>query len=67
MYARTTNMRIKARIVIYITNLLLNISIEWNALRYYWFEIKKKLMDRKNWFWKYYVNDSFGIETYIII
>lgn len=29
--------------------------------------IKKKLMDRKNWFWKYYVNDSFGIETYIII
>lgn len=33
MYAHTTNMRIKDEFVIYITNLLLNISIEWNVLR----------------------------------
>lgn len=67
MYART-NMRIKGR---WICNLYNKFIIKhfYRMKRFtvllIW--IKKKLMDRKNWFWKYYVNDSFGIETYIII
>lgn len=59
MYART-NMRIKGRFIIkhFYRMKRFTVLLIW---------IKKKLMDRKNWFWKYYVNDSFGIETYIII